>query len=77
MRSAEVEQAMQQKQWRFKACPKCRGDVFLDYAWGDQVFKCLQCGHTLNRAEEARLGLVTPREREAEETLTLARRKAA
>ena len=33
------------KLWRFKSCPRCRGDVFLEkdiYGWYEQ---CLQCGY--------------------------------
>ncbi|MCX6012117.1 MAG: hypothetical protein NTV30_01630 [Chloroflexi bacterium] len=33
------------RQWRFKACPKCKGDVFIEkdmFGWYEQ---CLQCGH--------------------------------
>jgi len=32
--------------WKFKSCPKCGGDIFLDsdqYGWFEH---CLQCGYT-------------------------------
>jgi len=31
--------------WKFKSCPRCGGDVFLDkdqYSWCEH---CVQCGH--------------------------------
>ncbi|MFC2003732.1 hypothetical protein ACFLV4_07335 [Chloroflexota bacterium] len=32
--------------WKLKACPRCRGDVFLD--WEQHVWyeHCLQCGYS-------------------------------
>jgi predicted nucleic-acid-binding Zn-ribbon protein len=32
--------------WRFKACPRCRGDIYLsdDYDFG-VLEHCLQCGY--------------------------------
>lgn len=33
-------------QFKFKACPKCRGDVYLDRdSLGSWYECCLQCGH--------------------------------
>lgn len=33
-------------QFKFKACPKCRGDVYLDRdSLGSWYESCLQCGH--------------------------------
>jgi ribosomal protein L37AE/L43A len=31
--------------WRFKGCPKCRGDVYLDKDSNGWFEECLQCGH--------------------------------
>ena len=31
--------------WRFKGCPKCRGDVYLDKDGNGWFEECLQCGH--------------------------------
>lgn len=30
--------------WRFKGCPKCGGDVFVDYDVSGWYEQCLQCG---------------------------------
>ncbi|MCX6013180.1 MAG: hypothetical protein NTV30_07190 [Chloroflexi bacterium] len=33
------------RQWKFKACPKCKGDMFIEkdmFGWYEQ---CLQCGY--------------------------------
>ena len=32
--------------WRFKSCPKCRGDVFLDKDIDGWYEQCLQCSYT-------------------------------
>lgn len=35
-----------------KACPRCRGDLFLDGdAYGEFV-SCIQCGHMLDKTQE-------------------------
>jgi len=31
--------------WRFKGCPRCNGDVFLERDIGGWYERCLQCGH--------------------------------
>ncbi len=31
----------------FKACPRCRGDLFLDSDYYGPAVSCIQCGHTL------------------------------
>ena len=31
--------------WRFKGCPKCGGDVFVDYDINGWYEECLQCGY--------------------------------
>jgi len=33
------------KVWRYKGCPRCRGDIFIDEDWDRAYFKCLQCGY--------------------------------
>ncbi|MBI3977247.1 MAG: hypothetical protein HY331_03585 [Chloroflexi bacterium] len=35
-----------------KACPRCRGDLFMERNVGDSYMVCLQCGHVLNKAQE-------------------------
>jgi len=32
--------------WRFKACPKCGGDIFVDDDMNGWYEQCLQCGYT-------------------------------
>jgi DNA-directed RNA polymerase subunit M/transcription elongation factor TFIIS len=31
--------------WRFKGCPKCGGDLFVDYDLNGWYEECLQCGY--------------------------------
>ena len=31
--------------WRFKGCPKCGGDLFVDYDVNGWYEQCLQCGY--------------------------------
>ncbi len=31
--------------WKFKCCPRCQGDVFLDKGMDGWYEKCLQCSH--------------------------------
>jgi ribosomal protein S27AE len=31
--------------WRFKSCPKCGGDVFIDRDMNGWYEQCLQCGY--------------------------------
>ncbi len=42
--------------WRFKGCPKCGGDLFVDYDLNGWYEECLQCGylHDLNTILEVR-----------------------
>ena len=40
----------------FKACPKCRGDLYSNSDVYGSYVACLQCSHYLTEAEEARLG---------------------
>lgn len=35
-----------------KACPRCRGDLFLDGDAYGQFVSCIQCGHMLDKAQE-------------------------
>ena len=34
-----------------KACPKCNGDLYIEYRVGDTSIVCLQCGHELTPIE--------------------------
>ena len=42
--------------WRFKGCPKCGGDLFIDYDVNGWYEECLQCGylHDLKTVLEVR-----------------------
>jgi hypothetical protein len=31
--------------WKFKGCPRCHGDVFVDEDIDKTYVKCLQCGY--------------------------------
>lgn len=31
--------------WRFKMCPRCEGDIFVDKDISTWYEKCLQCGY--------------------------------
>lgn len=31
--------------WRYKSCPRCRGDIFIDEDVDRTYMKCLQCGY--------------------------------
>jgi DNA-directed RNA polymerase subunit M/transcription elongation factor TFIIS len=31
--------------WRFRGCPKCGGDLFVDYDINGWYEECLQCGY--------------------------------
>jgi len=44
----------------FKACPRCRGDLFLDPDTGSRDVVCLQCGYRKDyRRQEAGEALTT------------------
>ena len=31
--------------WKFKSCPKCAGDLFVDWDMNGWYVECLQCGY--------------------------------
>jgi len=31
--------------WKYKSCPRCRGDVYIDDDLDRTYIKCLQCGY--------------------------------
>jgi hypothetical protein len=35
-----------------KACPRCRGDLFVERDQRSRFLTCLQCGHVLSSQEE-------------------------
>ena len=45
----------------FKACPKCRGDLYESTDIYGPYISCMQCSHYLTDAEEARLKLLATR----------------
>ena len=70
--------------WRFRGCPRCRGDVFLDrdvHSWYEQ---CVQCGHTSDlksidefneptvgtEKEQAMTGMAEPRDKRVRKHVT-------
>ena len=32
--------------WKFRSCPKCSGDLYVDYDLNGWYEQCLQCGYT-------------------------------
>lgn len=36
-----------------KACPRCRGDLFLDSDYYGNYVCCIQCGHTLDESRQS------------------------
>ncbi len=41
------------KMWRFKSCPRCSGDTFIDSDSDGWHEHCLMCGHTRDLPAEA------------------------
>lgn len=39
-----------------KACPRCHGDLVLEYSPRANYYECLQCGHVLSAEQERLLG---------------------
>ncbi len=31
--------------WKYKSCPRCRGDIYIDEDLDRTYIKCLQCGY--------------------------------
>ncbi len=54
-----------------KACPRCRGDLFMERNVGDSYMVCLQCGHVLNSVQEEVLK-ASVRERERQRPAAVA-----
>lgn len=44
-----------------KACPRCRGDLFLDSDAYGRFVSCIQCGNILEKAQEETLFRLTAR----------------
>ena len=58
--------------WRFKACPRCGGDNFVDRDHDGWYEQCLQCGHGMQLAT---LVQMTKAEASQEKERGLARRE--
>lgn len=58
--------------WRFKACPRCGGDNFIDRDRDGWYEQCLQCGHGVRSAA---LVQMTRTEASRKKEKGLARRK--
>jgi hypothetical protein len=65
--------------WRFKCCPKCGGDVFVDYDINGWYEECLQCGylHDLKTILQVREEKLAKAEKKPEFALAGHHRKAA
>lgn len=47
--------------WKFKSCPKCYGDLYVDWDMNGWFVECLQCGYmsdldTLLKAKKEHVG---------------------
>jgi DNA-directed RNA polymerase subunit M/transcription elongation factor TFIIS len=40
-----IREGGEAEMWRFKGCPKCGGDLFVDYDLNGWYEECLQCGY--------------------------------
>jgi PHP family Zn ribbon phosphoesterase len=45
----------QARQFRLRACTRCRGDAYVDFSDYEQEWRCLQCGRTVQPEAAARL----------------------
>ncbi len=43
-----------------KSCPRCSGDLYIEYQVGETNVVCLQCGHILTKAQEDQLRRPAP-----------------
>ena len=67
---AQVKGVMHIMQWKFKSCPRCDGDMFIEsdlYGWYQQ---CLQCGHVHSLRSTVELVPQARSEREQERLVT-------
>jgi len=56
--------------WKFKSCPRCDGDMFIDrdlYGWYEQ---CIQCGYARDLRSTVKLGQQACSEKEKERRVT-------
>ena len=45
------------RQFRLRACTRCRGDAYLDQSEYEPEWRCLQCGRTLQPIAQPALAL--------------------
>ena len=38
--------------WKYKSCPRCKGDIFIDEDLDGIYIKCLQCGYERELARD-------------------------
>ncbi|MDD5082335.1 MAG: hypothetical protein PHU08_03075 [Dehalococcoidales bacterium] len=53
--------------WKFKSCPRCQGDVYLDKDIDGWYEQCVQCGYVLDLRPIADVPDVTAEETAASE----------
>lgn len=46
------------RQFRLRACTRCRGDAYLDQSEYEPEWRCLQCGRTLQPIAQPALALI-------------------
>ncbi len=40
--------------WKYKSCPRCQGDIFIDEDIDGNYIKCLQCGYEKELTRDSR-----------------------
>ena len=45
---------------KFKGCPKCKGDLYLNKDMYGKYFNCLQCGYMKDLAKETEIEVREP-----------------
>jgi hypothetical protein len=52
-----MEEERSEAMFLLKSCPRCQGDLALDYDSRTAFLYCVQCGHVLSVAQERALGV--------------------
>lgn len=69
-RTSVDEEAIHMTKWKFKSCPRCDGDMFIDrdlHGWFEQ---CLQCGYVRNSRNTVKSGQQSWSEKEEDRMVT-------
>ena len=45
--------------WKFKSCPKCGGDLFIDWDLDGWYVQCLQCGYIYEQTDTPKAKIET------------------